>query len=68
MVRKEDIYIPCFQTMRTLHVYLPVGYENNKQKYPVFYMYDVITCFMMKMPHLAKAGAWKPILIRMKYR
>lgn len=40
MVRKEDIYIPCFQTMRTLHVYLPVGYENNKQKYPVFYMYD----------------------------
>lgn len=40
MVRKEDIYIPCFQTMRTLHIYLPIGYETSKQKYPVLYMYD----------------------------
>lgn len=40
MIKKEEIYIPCFHDMRTLHIYLPNNYELSKQRYPVLYMYD----------------------------
>lgn len=40
MVKKEQIYIPCFHDMRTLHIYLPHNYDSSKKNYPVMYMYD----------------------------
>ena len=40
MVEKQQIYIPCFQDMRTLHIYLPMDYETSNKHYPVLYMYD----------------------------
>lgn len=40
MIEKREIYIPCFQTMRTLHIYLPQGYEQGNKRYPVLYMFD----------------------------
>lgn len=40
MVEKKEIYMSCFDTMRTLHIYTPKGYEKGRKKYPVFYMYD----------------------------
>lgn len=40
MIEKIDIYIPCFNTMRTLHIYLPQDYQESRKKYPVLYMYD----------------------------
>lgn len=40
MIEKRDIYIPCFQDMRMLHVYLPEDYENETRHYPVLYMFD----------------------------
>ena len=40
MIEKRDIYIPCFQDMRMLHIYLPEDYENETRHYPVLYMFD----------------------------
>ena len=40
MIEKRDIYIPCFQDMRMLHIYLPEDYEKETRHYPVLYMFD----------------------------
>ena len=40
MNEKRDIYIPCFQDMRMLHIYLPEDYEKETRHYPVLYMFD----------------------------
>lgn len=40
MVEKREVYLSCFDTMRTLHIYTPMGYERGRKKYPVIYMYD----------------------------
>lgn len=40
MVEKQMIYIPCFEDMRMLHIYLPMDYAITKKHYPVLYMYD----------------------------
>lgn len=40
MIVKHDVYIPCFETMRTIHIYLPPEYDKKQQHYPVLYMYD----------------------------
>lgn len=40
MIIKHEIYIPCYNTIRMLHIYLPSNYDHTKQRYPVLYMYD----------------------------
>lgn len=40
MVEKQQIYIPCFHDMRTLHIYTPLDYKQSEKRYPVLYMYD----------------------------
>ena len=40
MIEKREVYIPCFHTMRTLHIYLPIDYAKSNKHYPVVYMYD----------------------------
>lgn len=40
MIEKKEVYLSCFSTMRTLHIYLPDTYAQSKKKYPVLYMYD----------------------------
>ena len=39
MIEKRDIYIPCFQDMRMLHIYLPEDYEKETRHYPVLYLF-----------------------------
>lgn len=40
MVKKFDVTITPFQLQRTIHLYLPDGYEETDMRYPVLYMYD----------------------------
>ncbi|MBT8189408.1 MAG: hypothetical protein KJO29_03175 [Bacteroidia bacterium] len=37
---KDTIYLEFLDERRTLHIFLPPGYENSDQKYPVIYMLD----------------------------
>ncbi|RPE00170.1 alpha/beta hydrolase [Aureibaculum marinum] len=36
----KDLYIPQLKRKRRIWVYLPLGYETSKEKYPVLYMQD----------------------------
>lgn len=41
MVIKRNVVITPYHLSRTLHIYLPEGYEQHQEKrYPVLYMYD----------------------------
>ena len=40
MIQKFDVFITPFQTMRTIHLYLPDDVETSNQHYPVIYMFD----------------------------
>lgn len=40
MVRKFDVTITPLKKERTIHLYLPEGYEDGNERYPVIYMYD----------------------------
>ncbi len=39
IIKKDMIYTPT-NKIRTLHIYLPDGYENSNQRYPVMYFFD----------------------------
>jgi alpha-glucosidase len=51
-----EIDAPQLQTTKKIWVYLPLGYENSKQKYPVIYMHDAQNLFDAKTSY---AGEWK---------
>ena len=40
MIKKFTLTITPFGLPRTVHLYLPAGYERTKQRYPVLYFYD----------------------------
>lgn len=40
MIEKFDVTLTPFNCERTIHVYLPEGYEESEERYPVVYMYD----------------------------
>lgn len=40
MIEKKEIWIPCFQDLRTLHIYVPDSIMTTDQRYPVLYMFD----------------------------
>lgn len=40
MIQKRDIFFAPAGEMRTLHIYLPDGYENSDERYPVMYFFD----------------------------
>lgn len=40
MIRKFETTITPFALQRTIHMYLPEGYEESEERYPVLYMYD----------------------------
>jgi len=40
MVKKFDVTITPLKKRRTIHLYLPKGYESTTERYPVIYMYD----------------------------
>jgi len=40
MVIKRDVLFTPAQEMRTLHIYLPDGYEYTDERYPVMYFFD----------------------------
>lgn len=40
MLIKQEIYVSCFETQRTLHIYLPNDYDKTDDEYEVLYMYD----------------------------
>ena len=39
IIKKDVLYSPKGET-RTLHIYLPRGYEDSRQRYPVMYFFD----------------------------
>ena len=39
MIVKEDFIYTPDGTPRTLHIYLPEGYEYSSEKYPVMYFF-----------------------------
>lgn len=51
-----EIEAPQLQTTKKIWVYLPLGYENSTQKYPVIYMHDAQNLFDAKTSY---AGEWK---------
>lgn len=40
MIKKFDVTITPLNKERTIHLYLPQGYEDSEERYPVLYMYD----------------------------
>lgn len=44
-VKIFDIAAPQLDTVRTIRMYLPLGYENTDEKYPVLYMHDAQNLF-----------------------
>lgn len=40
MLIKQEISLSCFDTQRTLHIYLPNDYNETTDEYDVLYMYD----------------------------
>ena len=40
MVQKFDVNLTPFGLSRTVHLYLPAGYEETEERYPVLYFYD----------------------------
>ena len=40
MIQKFDVTITPFGLPRTVHLYLPAGYEKTAERYPVLYFYD----------------------------
>lgn len=40
MIEKFDFYYPPADAMRTLHIYLPKGYHERVDRYPVMYFFD----------------------------
>ncbi len=40
MVRKFDVFFPPAGQTRRVHLYLPEGYFDTDERYPVLYMYD----------------------------
>jgi predicted alpha/beta superfamily hydrolase len=40
-----DIEAPQLDTLRTIRIYLPEGYEQSKERYPVVYMHDAQNLF-----------------------
>lgn len=44
-VKIFDIEAPQLDTVRTIRIYLPVGYETTDDKYPVLYMHDAQNLF-----------------------
>lgn len=59
MVEKKEIYIPCFDDMRTLHIYLPKNYMHTKKHYPVLYMFDGHNLFYDKDATYGKSWGMK---------
>lgn len=40
MLHKFDFYYPVADENRTIHLYLPDGYDSSDERYPVIYMFD----------------------------
>ena len=40
MVQKFDVNLTPFGLSRTVHLYLPAGYRETEERYPVLYFYD----------------------------
>lgn len=40
MIVKKDIYFAPSDATRRLHIYLPKGYDDQKNRYPVMYFFD----------------------------
>ncbi len=40
VVIKREIFFPPAGEDRTLHIYLPEGYESSRERYPVMYFFD----------------------------
>ncbi|MCE2942338.1 MAG: alpha/beta hydrolase [Gemmatimonadota bacterium] len=54
-VTLRGVYSPGLGNRRDLHVYLPAGYAEGDQRYPVVYLHDGQNLFD---PRLSFAGAW----------
>ena len=55
-VKIFDIEAPQLDTLRTIRVYLPTGYESTDEKYPVLYMHDAQNLFDTAT---AFSGEWR---------
>lgn len=62
MVIKHDIWISCFQMLRTLHIYLPDTYEHCDKRYPVLYMFDGHNLFFDEDATFGKCWGLKDFL------
>ena len=40
MVIYRDMYYPPADSTRKLHIYLPDGYDNSEERYPVMLFFD----------------------------
>ncbi len=62
MIKKFDVYMTPFQTMRTIHLYLPDDYEYSMERYPVIYMYDGHNLFFDEDATYGKCWGMKKFL------
>ena len=54
--------ITPFQCMRTIHVYLPVNYNESQEQYPVMYMFDGHNLFFDEDATYGKSWGLKDFL------
>ena len=68
MIQITKIQIPAFPTVRPrrLYVYLPRGYTQGKQRYPVLYMFDGHNLFYDSHATFGKSWGMKEYLERTK--
>lgn len=71
MVIYHDMYYPPADAIRKLHIYLPRGYDESAERYPVVYMFDGHNLFFNEMATYGKSwgllsflDAWqKPLIV-----
>ena len=66
MIVKEDFIYTPDGTPRTLHIYLPEGYEYSSEKYPVMYFFDGHNLFYNHDATYGKSWGMKTFLDQWK--
>ena len=62
MVIYRDMYYPPADSTRKLHIYLPDGYDNSEERYPVMYFFDGHNLFFDEMATYGKSWGLKSFL------
>lgn len=62
MIEKKEIWIPCFQDKRMLHIYVPDSALSENRRYPVLYMYDGHNLFSDEEATYGKSWGMKEYL------